>query len=76
MKRLFTKQDTVWKGEANDLASEVSQALMPIVQAWMRKGYSIREISYVVVSEATHIASHMALTKAFDLRKKRRKEQK
>jgi len=76
MKRLFKNEDTAWKDEANDLAHEVNQALMPVVQAWMRKGYSVREITYVIVSEATHIASHMALTKVFDLRKKRREEQK
>ena len=71
MKRLFKDQDTVWKEEANDLTRDVRQAIRPIIDAWVSKGYSIREIGYIVVMEATGLTVEIALTKRLSGRKKK-----
>lgn len=74
MKRLYQDNDTTWKEEARDLVYEVNQTLVPIVQAWMRKGYSVREICHIVMLEAAHIEAHESLSRRITESEKRKKQ--
>lgn len=56
MKRLFSDDDREdWTNEARELDAETCDALRPIVQKWAAKGYSLREIGYILHSGATDV---------------------
>lgn len=47
LRRLFTHADR-YTDDAHALDSKVTQALRPIVDAWVAKGFSIRDIQFVM----------------------------
>lgn len=54
VKRLFEEDSEEWTREANQFANEIRKAIEPIIQKWVSKGYSIRELAYIAMTEADY----------------------
>lgn len=69
MKRLFTDNDE-FTSEAHGLRQELYDALYPIMRYWADRGYSLRDISYLAMTEADHVGLSLILDKRFAPKKK------
>jgi hypothetical protein len=49
MKSLLNKTDFTYEREAVSLNREVSEVISPIIEKWVEKGYSPREIQIIIL---------------------------
>lgn len=47
MKSFFDENDESYLKDASEAAEEFSQAIKPIFNKWLEKGYTTREIEYI-----------------------------
>lgn len=69
-RRLFKMNDVEWTPEAGELADEIDCALSPIMNDWVNKGYSLREIAHVMTMEIGMLECAEALDQRSDRAKK------
>lgn len=68
MRRLFRNNDLVWTEEAGRFAIEIEKAIMPIFNEYLKNGYSVRELGFIVMT----CASAMEARRSLELRVKGR----
>jgi len=66
---LFTEYGA-WTEDAQELAAAAHVKLKPLIQAFLDKGYSMREIAHILVHEITGTECEIVLRRAVELRKK------
>lgn len=47
-KSLFKNNGVTWTTDAAAIETEAMKAMKPIFERWTQKGYSIREIAYII----------------------------
>ena len=70
MKDLFNK-DERYTTNGIDLDSEVSKVLRPLYKSWSEKGFSLRDISHIIISEAVSLECDFILRKAVRITKRK-----
>ena len=73
MRKLFFRRTGRYTKDGIALDMEVGKALKPIFKKYREKGYTYREISHVVMLEATTLESVSILKEAVGYSKRKRK---
>lgn len=72
MKKLFFNTVGRYTKAGIAVDMEVEKALKPIFEKYHKKGYSLREISHVILLETTHLESILILTESVKRSKRKR----
>lgn len=64
VQRLFNETESEsWTGEAQEFSREISKAIKPVVEKYVNKGYSLRDIQYIIQNDAASICLSILMRK-------------
>lgn len=73
MKRLFTDEDR-YNEAANEMISEIAPQIRKVVEKWVRKGYSARDVQLVIQMEVMDASLLEIMTPSNYLERKKKDE--
>jgi len=72
-KRFFTEDDQHTQ-DSNDFCRDIHKALDPVIQEWIEKGFSPRDMMYLINSAGFMVCSHKMIKDRLEHRKHERND--
>lgn len=74
MKRLFITPFETYSEEGLELSNKVGKILEPIFTQYQNKGFSIRDIEYIIANEVHMLGAEAILQRNFNIVKKKKEK--